>query len=162
MPLKASSKMAGPTPTKRRNSTLWSETLDVHQKSTFSTKEIKRQEVVHFFLSRVRVTLQNRNGNLSGWPLFLFQAIHELYRGEQDLIEDLQLARKVRTCCFFPQIFNEIWIFILMLPLLLSQLQGVPWSDAQALHHDKGRTSSHIWRPGCIHPPTRGYFTFWA
>ncbi|XP_069551283.1 neuroepithelial cell-transforming gene 1 protein-like [Brachyistius frenatus] len=63
--LKVSSKASGPTPTKRRNSTLWSETLDVHQKSTFSTKEIKRQE-----------------------------AIHELYRGEQDLIEDLQLARK--------------------------------------------------------------------
>ncbi|KAF7669855.1 hypothetical protein LDENG_00128710 [Lucifuga dentata] len=63
--LKSSSKAAGPTPTKRRNSTLWSETLDVHQKSTFSTKEIKRQE-----------------------------AIYELYRGEQDLIEDLQLARK--------------------------------------------------------------------
>lgn len=65
MSLKASSKVAGPTPTKRRNSTLWSETLDMHQKSTFSTKEIKRQE-----------------------------AIYELYRGEQDLIEDLQLARK--------------------------------------------------------------------
>lgn len=65
MTLKPSSKVAGPTPTKRRNSTLWSETLDVHQKSTFSTKEIKRQE-----------------------------AIYELYRGEQDLIEDLQLARK--------------------------------------------------------------------
>ncbi|KAM7414882.1 hypothetical protein PAMA_019614 [Pampus argenteus] len=63
--LKGSSKAAGPTPTKRRNSTLWSETLDVHQKSSFSAKEIKRQEV-----------------------------IHELYRGEQDLIEDLQLARK--------------------------------------------------------------------
>ncbi|KAF3688635.1 Neuroepithelial cell-transforming gene 1 protein [Channa argus] len=63
--LKASSKAPGPTPTKRRNSTLWSETLDIHQKSTFSTKEIKRQE-----------------------------AIYELYRGEQDLIEDLQLARK--------------------------------------------------------------------
>ncbi|XP_040895035.1 neuroepithelial cell-transforming gene 1 protein-like [Toxotes jaculatrix] len=62
---KTSSKAAGPTPTKRRNSTLWSETLDVHQKSTFSAKEIKRQE-----------------------------AIYELYRGEQDLIEDLQLARK--------------------------------------------------------------------
>uniref|UniRef100_A0A668AK26 Neuroepithelial cell transforming 1 n=1 Tax=Myripristis murdjan TaxID=586833 RepID=A0A668AK26_9TELE len=59
------SKAVGPTPTKRRNSTLWSETLDVHQKSTFSAKEIKRQE-----------------------------AIYELYRGEQDLIEDLQLARK--------------------------------------------------------------------
>ncbi|XP_059192062.1 neuroepithelial cell-transforming gene 1 protein-like [Centropristis striata] len=65
MSLKAGSKAAGPTPTKRRNSTLWSETLDVHQKSAFSTKEIKRQE-----------------------------AIYELYRGEQDLIEDLQLARK--------------------------------------------------------------------
>uniref|UniRef100_A0A669DKF0 Neuroepithelial cell transforming 1 n=1 Tax=Oreochromis niloticus TaxID=8128 RepID=A0A669DKF0_ORENI len=65
MSLKAGSKASGPTPTKRRNSTLWSETLDVHQKSTFSTKEIKRQE-----------------------------AIYELYRGEQDLIEDLQLARK--------------------------------------------------------------------
>lgn len=29
--------------------------------------------------------------------LFPLQAIYELYRGEQDLIEDLQLARKVRT-----------------------------------------------------------------
>ncbi|XP_008310795.1 neuroepithelial cell-transforming gene 1 protein-like [Cynoglossus semilaevis] len=65
MSLKTGSKLTGPTPTKRRNSTLWSETLDVHQKSTFSTKEIKRQE-----------------------------AIYELFRGEQDLIEDLQLARK--------------------------------------------------------------------
>ncbi|XP_041854100.1 neuroepithelial cell-transforming gene 1 protein-like [Melanotaenia boesemani] len=65
MTLKAGSKASGPTPTKRRNSTLWSETLGIHQKSTFSTKEIKRQE-----------------------------AIYELYRGEQDLIEDLQLARK--------------------------------------------------------------------
>lgn len=42
------SKAVGPTPTKRRNSTLWSETLDVHQKSTFSAKEIKRQEVGMF------------------------------------------------------------------------------------------------------------------
>uniref|UniRef100_A0A665WJK9 Neuroepithelial cell-transforming gene 1 protein-like n=1 Tax=Echeneis naucrates TaxID=173247 RepID=A0A665WJK9_ECHNA len=65
MSLRSSSKAVGPTPTKRRNSTLWSETLDIHQKSTFTTKEIKRQE-----------------------------AIYELYRGEQDLIEDLQLARK--------------------------------------------------------------------
>ncbi|KAM3608677.1 uncharacterized protein V6R79_002830 [Siganus canaliculatus] len=65
MSRKTSSRTVGPTPTKRRNSTLWSETLDVHQKSTFSTKEIKRQE-----------------------------AIYELFRGEQDLIEDLQLARK--------------------------------------------------------------------
>ncbi|XP_071358099.1 neuroepithelial cell-transforming gene 1 protein isoform X2 [Trachinotus anak] len=65
MPQKPCSKAAAPTPPKRRNSTLWSETLDIHQKGTFSTKEIKRQE-----------------------------AIFELSRGEQDLIEDLQLARK--------------------------------------------------------------------
>lgn len=42
---KPGSKAAAPTPPKRRNSTLWSETLDVHQKGTFSMKEIKRQEV---------------------------------------------------------------------------------------------------------------------
>ncbi|XP_029351286.1 neuroepithelial cell-transforming gene 1 protein isoform X2 [Echeneis naucrates] len=65
MPQKPCSKAAAPTPPKRRNSTLWSETLDIHQKGAFSTKEIKRQE-----------------------------AIFELSRGEQDLIEDLQLARK--------------------------------------------------------------------
>ncbi|XP_045927581.1 neuroepithelial cell-transforming gene 1 protein isoform X1 [Micropterus dolomieu] len=65
VPQKPCSKAAAPTPPKRRNSTLWSETLDVHQKGAFSTKEIKRQE-----------------------------AIFELSRGEQDLIEDLQLARK--------------------------------------------------------------------
>uniref|UniRef100_A0A3Q2TD67 Neuroepithelial cell transforming 1 n=1 Tax=Fundulus heteroclitus TaxID=8078 RepID=A0A3Q2TD67_FUNHE len=65
MPQKPCSKAAAPTPPKRRNSTLWSETLDVRQKGTFSTQEIKRQE-----------------------------AIFELSRGEQDLIEDLQLARK--------------------------------------------------------------------
>ncbi|CAF95224.1 unnamed protein product, partial [Tetraodon nigroviridis] len=62
---KPCSKAAAPTPPKRRNSTLWSETLDSHQKGTFSTQEIKRQE-----------------------------AIFELSRGEHDLIEDLQLARK--------------------------------------------------------------------
>ncbi|KAJ8006983.1 hypothetical protein DPEC_G00112860 [Dallia pectoralis] len=65
VPQKPCRKPKVPTPPKRRNSTLWSEMLDVHQKGTFSTKEIKRQE-----------------------------AIFELSRGEQDLIEDLQLARK--------------------------------------------------------------------
>ncbi|XP_040199227.1 neuroepithelial cell-transforming gene 1 protein isoform X2 [Rana temporaria] len=62
---KACSKMAAPTPPKRRNSILWSEMLDVNMKETLSTKEIKRQE-----------------------------AIYEMTRGEQDLIEDLKLARK--------------------------------------------------------------------
>ncbi|KAG5261481.1 hypothetical protein AALO_G00284740 [Alosa alosa] len=64
-PPKPCSKAVAPTPPKRRNSTLWSETLDSSQKGSFSAKEIKRQE-----------------------------AIFELSRGEQDLIEDLQLARK--------------------------------------------------------------------
>ncbi|XP_072257958.1 neuroepithelial cell-transforming gene 1 protein isoform X2 [Pyxicephalus adspersus] len=62
---KTCSKMAAPTPSKRRNSVLWSEMLDVNMKETLSTKEIKRQE-----------------------------AIYEMTRGEQDLIEDLKLARK--------------------------------------------------------------------
>uniref|UniRef100_A0A1A8LND0 Neuroepithelial cell transforming 1 n=2 Tax=Nothobranchius pienaari TaxID=704102 RepID=A0A1A8LND0_9TELE len=65
VPQKPCGKAAVPTPPKRRNSTLWSETIDVNQKGTFSIKEIKRQE-----------------------------AIFELSRGEQDLIDDLKLARK--------------------------------------------------------------------
>nr|XP_060632375.1 neuroepithelial cell-transforming gene 1 protein isoform X2 [Anolis sagrei ordinatus] len=62
---KTCSRSAAPTPPKRRNSALWSETLDVTMKETLSAKEIKRQE-----------------------------AIYEMSRGEQDLIEDLKLARK--------------------------------------------------------------------
>lgn len=62
---KLCSRSVAPTPPKRRNSVLWSETLDVNMKETLSAKEIKRQE-----------------------------AIYELSRGEQDLIEDLKLARK--------------------------------------------------------------------
>ncbi|XP_077120576.1 neuroepithelial cell-transforming gene 1 protein isoform X1 [Ranitomeya variabilis] len=62
---KSCSKMAAPTPPKRRNSVLWSEMLDVNMKESLSTKEIKRQE-----------------------------AIFEMTRGEKDLIEDLKLARK--------------------------------------------------------------------
>ncbi|KAM6301882.1 neuroepithelial cell-transforming gene 1 protein-like [Podargus strigoides] len=62
---KSCSRSAAPSPPKRRNSVLWSEMLDVNMKETLSTKEIKRQE-----------------------------AIYEMSRGEQDLIEDLKLARK--------------------------------------------------------------------
>ncbi|XP_051818869.1 neuroepithelial cell-transforming gene 1 protein isoform X1 [Antechinus flavipes] len=54
-----------PTPSKRRNSVRWSEMLDINMKESLTTKEIKRQE-----------------------------AIYEMLRGEQDLIEDLKLARK--------------------------------------------------------------------
>ncbi|XP_063304362.1 neuroepithelial cell-transforming gene 1 protein isoform X1 [Pelobates fuscus] len=62
---KSCSRMAAPTPPKRRNSVLWSEMLDINMKESLSAKEIKRQE-----------------------------AIFEMTRGEQDLIEDLKLARK--------------------------------------------------------------------
>uniref|UniRef100_A0A8C3YP24 Neuroepithelial cell transforming 1 n=1 Tax=Catagonus wagneri TaxID=51154 RepID=A0A8C3YP24_9CETA len=62
---KLSSRSTVPTPAKRRSSALWSETLDVGMKESLTTKEIKRQE-----------------------------AIYEMSRGEQDLIEDLKLARK--------------------------------------------------------------------
>lgn len=38
---------------------LWSETLDVHQKGTFSTKEIKRQEVrMNFALVTCRTSVR--------------------------------------------------------------------------------------------------------
>uniref|UniRef100_A0A9L0RYN1 Neuroepithelial cell transforming 1 n=1 Tax=Equus caballus TaxID=9796 RepID=A0A9L0RYN1_HORSE len=62
---KSSSRSTIPTPAKRRSSVLWSEMLDVSMKESLTTKEIKRQE-----------------------------AIYEMSRGEQDLIEDLKLARK--------------------------------------------------------------------
>ncbi|NWI95382.1 ARHG8 protein, partial [Pitta sordida] len=62
---KSSGRSAVPTPPKRRSSVLWSEMLDVNTKESLSSKEIKRQE-----------------------------AIYEMSRGEQDLIEDLKLARK--------------------------------------------------------------------
>ncbi|XP_037366446.1 neuroepithelial cell-transforming gene 1 protein isoform X2 [Talpa occidentalis] len=62
---KLSNRSTVPMPTKRRSSVLWSEKLDINMKESLTTNEIKRQE-----------------------------AIYELFRGEQDLIEDLKLARK--------------------------------------------------------------------
>lgn len=62
---KTFSRSTVPTPTKRRSSALWLEMLDINMKEPLTTREIKRQE-----------------------------AIYELSRGEQDLIEDLKLARK--------------------------------------------------------------------
>ncbi|KAM7401637.1 hypothetical protein PAMP_016934 [Pampus punctatissimus] len=60
---------------KRRDSKLWSETFDVRLGATqpLSPKEIKRQE-----------------------------AIFELAQGEQDLVEDLKLAKKVNKNHIFP------------------------------------------------------------
>nr|XP_002721731.1 neuroepithelial cell-transforming gene 1 protein isoform X1 [Oryctolagus cuniculus] len=62
---KSSSRSTVPTPAKRRSSVLWSEMFDISMKESLTTREIKRQE-----------------------------AIYEMSRGEQDLIEDLKLARK--------------------------------------------------------------------
>lgn len=62
---KSSSRSTVPTPAKRRSSVLWSEMFDGSMKESLTTREIKRQE-----------------------------AIYEMTRGEQDLIEDLKLARK--------------------------------------------------------------------
>ncbi|KAJ8261799.1 hypothetical protein GJAV_G00158540 [Gymnothorax javanicus] len=110
VPHKPCSKAAVPTPPKRRNSTLWSETLDSHQKGTFSTKEIKRQE-----------------------------AIFELSRGEQDLIEDLQLARKayhdpmlklsIMSEEELTQIFGDLDAYIPLHEDLLAQLAKATGPD---------------------------------
>ncbi|XP_073085520.1 neuroepithelial cell-transforming gene 1 protein [Manis javanica] len=62
---KSSRRSTVPTPAKRRSSVLWSETLGVNMRESLTAKEIKRQE-----------------------------AIYEMSQGEQDLIEDLKLARK--------------------------------------------------------------------
>ncbi|XP_027023563.1 rho guanine nucleotide exchange factor 3 isoform X1 [Tachysurus fulvidraco] len=65
MPPRPWSRQAPAASTKRRDSKLWSETFDVGLGQMLSSKEIKRQE-----------------------------AIFELSQGEQDLIEDLKLAKK--------------------------------------------------------------------
>lgn len=62
---RAWSRNATSSSTKRRDSKLWSETFDVCVSQVLTAKEIKRQE-----------------------------AIFELSQGEEDLIEDLKLAKK--------------------------------------------------------------------
>ncbi|KAK2499114.1 hypothetical protein MC885_005298 [Smutsia gigantea] len=62
---KSSSRSTVPTPAKRRSSVLWSETVDINVRESLTAKEIRRQEV-----------------------------IYEMSQGEQNLIEDLKLARK--------------------------------------------------------------------
>ncbi|XP_069485740.1 neuroepithelial cell-transforming gene 1 protein isoform X2 [Ambystoma mexicanum] len=107
---KTCSKSSGPTPPKRRNSVLWSEMLDVNMKESLSTKEIKRQE-----------------------------AIFEMSRGEQDLIEDLKLARKayhdpmLKLCIMseeeLTQIFGDLDSYIPLHEDLLSRLGEATRSD---------------------------------
>lgn len=80
MPQKPCSKAAAPTPPKRRNSTLWSEMLDIHQKGTFSTQEIKRQEV--------RICTKS-------WMFIMYRHVNP----------EVQLDHNRRTCCKW-----QLWI----------------------------------------------------
>ncbi|CAL9707439.1 unnamed protein product [Knipowitschia caucasica] len=100
---------------KRRDSKLWSETFDVRLSQTLSPKEIKRQE-----------------------------AIFELVQGEQDLVEDLKLAKKayhdpMRTLCIMTeqelnQIFGTLDSLIPLHEDLLSRLRDERKSDGCTEH----------------------------
>ncbi|TRY54513.1 hypothetical protein DNTS_009218, partial [Danionella cerebrum] len=104
-----------PTITKRRDSKLWSETFDVGLGQTLSSKEIKRQE-----------------------------AIFELTQGEQDLIEDLNLANKayhdpmLKLCILKEDELNQIFGTLeSLIPLhedLLSRLRDARKPDGSIDH----------------------------
>ncbi|XP_056129572.1 rho guanine nucleotide exchange factor 3 isoform X2 [Lampris incognitus] len=103
--------------TKRRDSKLWSETFDVRLDATqpLSAKEIKRQE-----------------------------AIFELVQGEQDLVEDLNLAKKVyhdpmlKLSIMTEQELNQIFGTLdSLIPLhedLLNRLQDARKPDGSTEH----------------------------
>ncbi|KAI2650897.1 Rho guanine nucleotide exchange factor 3 [Labeo rohita] len=104
-----------PAITKRRDSKLWSETFDVGLGHMLSSKEIKRQE-----------------------------AIFELSQGEQDLIEDLKLAKKayhdpmlklsIMTEHELNQIFGTLDSLIPLHEGLLSQLREARKPDGSTDH----------------------------
>ncbi|POI30602.1 hypothetical protein CIB84_005647, partial [Bambusicola thoracicus] len=101
--------------TKRRDSKLWSETFDVCVNHMLTSKEIKRQE-----------------------------AIFELSKGEEDLIEDLKLAKKayhdpmlklsIMTEQELNQIFGTLDSLIPLHEDLLRRLQEVRKSDGSTEH----------------------------
>ncbi|XP_038596001.1 rho guanine nucleotide exchange factor 3 isoform X3 [Tachyglossus aculeatus] len=109
------SRNAAPTSTKRRDSKLWSETFDVCVNHMLTSKEIKRQE-----------------------------AIFELSQGEEDLIEDLKLAKKayhdpmlklsIMTEQELNQIFGTLDSLIPLHEDLLRQLQEVRKTDGSTDH----------------------------
>ncbi|XP_026162065.1 rho guanine nucleotide exchange factor 3 [Mastacembelus armatus] len=108
---------AAPPPAKRRDSKLWSETFDVRlgETQTLSPKEIKRQE-----------------------------AIFELAQGEQDLVEDLKLAKKayhdpmlklkIMTEQELNQIFGTLDSLIPLHEDLLSRLRDARKPDGSTEH----------------------------
>ncbi|XP_064160648.1 rho guanine nucleotide exchange factor 3 isoform X1 [Anguilla rostrata] len=109
------SRHAPPATTKRRDSKLWSETFDVRLGHMLSSKEIKRQE-----------------------------AIFELSQGEQDLIEDLKLAKKayhdpmlklsIMTEQELNQIFGTLDSLIPLHEDLLSRLREARKPDGSTDH----------------------------
>ncbi|XP_071406887.1 rho guanine nucleotide exchange factor 3 isoform X3 [Pithys albifrons albifrons] len=104
-----------PANTKRRDSKLWSETFDVCVSHMLTSKEIKRQE-----------------------------AIFELSKGEEDLIEDLKLAKKayhdpmlklsIMTEQELNQIFGTLDSLIPLHEDLLRRLQEVRKPDGSTEH----------------------------
>ncbi|NXW30384.1 ARHG3 factor, partial [Phaetusa simplex] len=104
-----------PANTKRRDSKLWSETFDVCVNHMLTSKEIKRQE-----------------------------AIFELSQGEEDLIEDLKLAKKayhdpmlklsIMTEQELNQIFGTLDSLIPLHEDLLRRLQAVRKPDGSIEH----------------------------
>ncbi|KAL7843223.1 hypothetical protein AOLI_G00247350 [Acnodon oligacanthus] len=108
-------RQAPPSITKRRDSKLWSETFDVGLGQMLSSKEIKRQE-----------------------------AIFELSQGEQDLIEDLKLAKKayhdpmlklsIMTEHELNQIFGTLDSLIPLHEDLLSRLRQARKPDGSTDH----------------------------
>ncbi|NXM23833.1 ARHG3 factor, partial [Oxyruncus cristatus] len=104
-----------PANTKRRDSKLWSETFDVCVNHMLTSKEIKRQE-----------------------------AIFELSKGEEDLIEDLKLAKKayhdpmlklsIMTEQELNQIFGTLDSLIPLHEDLLRRLQEIRKPDGSTEH----------------------------
>ncbi|XP_075430954.1 rho guanine nucleotide exchange factor 3 isoform X2 [Ascaphus truei] len=109
------SRNAPPPTTKRRDSKLWSETFDVCVNQMLTSKEIKRQE-----------------------------AIFELSQGEEDLIEDLKLAKKayhdpmlklsIMTEEELTQIFGTLDSLIPLHEDLLRRLREIRKADGSTEH----------------------------
>ncbi|PIO31246.1 hypothetical protein AB205_0186100 [Aquarana catesbeiana] len=109
------SRNAPPAITKRRDSKLWSETFDVCVNQVLTSKELKRQE-----------------------------AIFELSQGEEDLIEDLKLAKKayhdpmlklsIMTEAELMQIFGTLDSLIPLHEDLLQRLRDVRKPDGSTEH----------------------------
>uniref|UniRef100_A0AAY4BTB5 Rho guanine nucleotide exchange factor 3 n=1 Tax=Denticeps clupeoides TaxID=299321 RepID=A0AAY4BTB5_9TELE len=115
MPSRPWGRQAPPAISKRRDSKLWSETFDIHLGTLLSSRELKRQE-----------------------------AIFELSQGEQDLIEDLKLAKKayhdpmlklsIMTKHELNQIFGTLDSLIPLHEELLSRLREARKPDGSTEH----------------------------